>query len=82
MPAAPSDSSAAAVGQPRYTRHARPGGLPGDGGLAEFSLLLPLGAPALRGSDVVTDDTGRRFVVGTAALSELGWRVSLRQVGA
>lgn len=60
----------------------RPGGLPGDGGLAEFSLLLPLGAPALRGSDVVTDDTGRRFTVGVAALSELGWRVSMRQAGA
>ena len=60
----------------------RPGGLPGDGGLGEFSLLLPLGAPALRGSDVATDDTGRRFVVGAAALTELGWRVSMRQVGA
>jgi len=60
----------------------RPGGLPGDGGLGDFSLLLPLGAPALHRSDVVTDDTGARFVAGTAALTELGWRVSLRQVGA
>lgn len=60
----------------------RPGGLPGDGGLGDFWLLLPLGAPALRGSDVVMDDMGRRFVVGTVALSELGWRMSLRQVGA
>jgi hypothetical protein len=60
----------------------RPGGLPGDGGLGDFSLLLPLGAPALHRSDVVTDDTGGRFVVGTAALTELGWRVSMRQVGA
>ncbi len=60
----------------------RPGGMPGDGGLGEFGLLLPLGAPALRGSDVVVDEIGRRFVVGAVALTELGWRLSLRQVGA
>jgi len=59
----------------------RPGGLPGDGELGGFSLLLPLAAPALRGSDVVMDDCGRRFVVGAVALTELGWRVSLRHVG-
>ena len=60
----------------------RPGGLPGDGELGGVGLLLPLGAPALQGSDVVTDDTGRRFVAGAVALTELGWRVSLRHVGA
>ena len=60
----------------------RTGPLPGDGELGRFDLLLPLGAPALRGSDVVTDDASRRFVVGTVGLSELGWRVALRQVGA
>lgn len=60
----------------------RAGGLPGDGELGRFELLLPLGAPALRGGDVVADDAGRRFVVGVAALSELGWQASLRQVGA
>ncbi len=60
----------------------RPGVLPGDGGLGEFDLLLPLAAPGLRGSDIVTDDFGRRFVVGAVALSELGWRVALRHVGA
>jgi hypothetical protein len=60
----------------------RPGKLPGDGELGGFGLLLPLGAPALRGSDVVVDDIGRRFVVGAVALTELGWRVSLRHVGA
>ncbi len=60
----------------------RPGGLPGDGGLADFELLLPLAAPALRVSDVVVDETGRRFVAGAVALTELGWRIALRQVGA
>lgn len=68
----------------------RAGGMPGDGELGGFSLLLPLGAPALRGSDIVVaeytvaDQAGseQRFVVGTVALSELGWRLSLRQVGA
>lgn len=60
----------------------RAGGLPGDGELGGFSLLLALGAPAVRGGDLVVDAAGRRFVVGAVALSELGYRVGLRQVGA
>jgi len=59
----------------------RTGGLPGDGELGEFELLLPLAAPGLQGADVVVDDFGRRFVVGAVALTELGWRISLRHVG-
>lgn len=73
-------------GQLLPTGGGRPGPLPGDGGLPGFSLLLPLGAPALRGSDIVTAENGaegtRRFVVGSVELSELGWRLALRQVDA
>lgn len=58
------------------------GPLPGDGALASFTLLLPVGPPAVRAADVVADGDGRRFVVGAAELSELGWRIGLRQVGA
>lgn len=60
----------------------RPGPFPGDGTLDGFVLLLPLGAPGIRTADLVRDDTGRRFVAGGVELSELGWRVSLRQAGA
>ncbi len=60
----------------------RPGGLPGDGALGGFELLLPLAAPALQGADIVVDEIERRFVVGAVALTEQGWRVSLRHVGA
>lgn len=57
-------------------------GLPGDGALAGFHVLLPLGAPGMRTGDVVRDDGGRSYVVGAAELSELGWRLHVRQVGA
>lgn len=57
-------------------------GLPADGGLGGFHILLPLGAPATRTGDSVTDDAGRTYLVGAAELSELGWRLHVRQVGA
>lgn len=57
-------------------------GLPADGALSGFHILLPLGAPATRTGDAVTDDTGRTYVVGAAELTELGWRLHARQVGA
>ncbi len=60
----------------------RPFGLPEDGGLGGFHVLLPLGAPAVRTGDHLRDDAGRGFMVGGAELSELGWRLHVRQVGA
>lgn len=57
-------------------------GLPADGALSGFHILLPLGAPATRTGDSVTDDAGRTYVVGAVELSELGWRLHARQVGA
>jgi len=57
-------------------------GLPEDGGLGGFHVLLPLGAPAARTGDHLRDGAGRGFVVGGVELSELGWRLHVRQVGA
>ena len=59
----------------------RAGGLPGDGELAGYSVLLPLGVPAVRTGDVMVEGA-RRFIVGPAEVSELGWRLGVRQVGA
>ena len=60
----------------------RPGGLPGDGGLGEFTVVLPVLPVGVRGSDVVVDQAGRRFVVGAVDESELGWVLGVRMVGA
>ena len=56
-------------------------GLPDDGALAGFHVLLPLGAPAVRTGDAMTDDAGHAYTVGAVELSELGWRLQVRQVG-
>jgi hypothetical protein len=42
-----------------------------------FFPILPI-APQV--ADIVGDDLGRRFVVGAAQLSVLGWRLAMRQV--
>jgi len=68
-------------GQLLPTGGGRAGPLPGDGVLEGFALLLPLGAPAMRTGDLISDAEERRFVAGGVELSELGWRVSLRQLG-
>jgi hypothetical protein len=36
----------------------------------------------LQVADVVTDDLGGNYVVGSAEQSSLGWRVLVRQLGA
>lgn len=57
------------------------GQLPIDGGLPRWSVLLPPTSATILGSDLVQDETGRRFVVRTAERSEFGWRLSVRQAG-
>ena len=59
----------------------RPGALPGDGALGTHAVLLPLG-PGVRGSDIVVDAEGRRYVCGSVEHTELGFRVMARLVGA
>jgi hypothetical protein len=58
-----------------------PGDLPADVRLTAFTLLLPaLDGIVPRVEDLVSDDLGRNFVVSSAELSELGWRLVVRQV--
>ena len=55
--------------------------LPGDTRLAGFSVLLPAVAAAVpRVDDLLSDDLGRNFIVASAELSPLGWRLAVRQV--
>jgi hypothetical protein len=65
-------------------------GLNGYGGVQEprlqavlsgWSVLLPHTPEPILGSDLLRDEAGRRFVVRTAELSELGWRLMVRQAG-
>lgn len=55
-------------------------GLPGDARAGGWRVLLPA-APGvlLRGGDLMQDDLGRNGVIGTAELSALGWRLTVRQ---
>jgi hypothetical protein len=65
------------------------GALPADapgviGGAGGWSVLLPAspiagGAVVLRTGDLATDDLGRTGVVSTAELTDLGWRLHVRQ---
>jgi hypothetical protein len=45
-----------------------------------WSVLLPALPVAPQIADIVTDDTGRIFVVGAAEQSDLGWRLVVREV--
>jgi len=54
--------------------------LPADAQLGGWSVLLPvLPGIVLRTGDLVTDDLGRAGVVSWAELSDLGWRLFVRQ---
>ncbi len=58
------------------------GGRVGETRFGGWTLLLPpLPAPPQTG-DVVSDDLGGAYVVGSAEQSVLGWRLAVRQVGA
>ena len=60
----------------------------GDGGrvgatrFGGWTLLLPTLPAAPQIADVVSDDLGGAYVVGSAEQSVLGWRLRVRQVGA
>lgn len=57
--------------------------LPGDVKNPQWSVLVPaFGTVALRSGDVIKDDLARRFVIGSAERTELGWRISALQVQA
>jgi hypothetical protein len=55
---------------------------PAETRLGSWNLLLPVLPVNLQVADVVTDDLGGNYVVGSAEQSSLGWRVLVRQLGA
>ncbi len=56
------------------------GPLPGDVGSAAWEVLLPaFTGVTLRFGDILTDNTSRRFVISSAELTSLGWRLSTQQ---
>lgn len=58
-------------------------GLPGDATEASWKILLPVSLTlTVESTDIVTDDLGRRFEVLAAELTELGWRLSAKEVHA
>jgi hypothetical protein len=56
-----------------------PGDLPGDASIPSWTMLLPETPVALRAADLVRDDLGRTYVVGTAEYTALGWRILAKQ---
>lgn len=54
--------------------------LPGDTSVPYWTVLLPaVPGVVLLPSDLMSDDLGRNAVVSGAELTELGWRVTVRQ---
>ena len=54
--------------------------LPADGTPGAWSVMLPpIAGVALRAGDLLTDDLGRTGVVASAELTELGWRLLVKQ---
>lgn len=55
--------------------------LPGDARDPWWSILLPsYSGVNLRSGDIVTDDLTRRYVISSAELTDLGWRLTAMQV--
>jgi hypothetical protein len=58
-----------------------PVNLPGDVRSGWATMLLPPipGAVNILDHDIVTDDLANRYVISTAELSELGWRIEMME---
>ena len=55
-------------------------GLPSDASVSNWTVLLPAySGVTLRVADLMTDDIGRNAVVSAAELSDLGWRLTVKQ---
>ena len=54
--------------------------LPSDSSIPYWTVLLPaIPGVILRPSDLMTDDLGRNAVVAAAELTDLGWRITVKQ---
>ncbi|SDR37616.1 hypothetical protein SAMN05443245_5245 [Paraburkholderia fungorum] len=54
--------------------------LPGDVRLPWWAILLPAWPGViLRSADIITDDINRRFIISSAEITDLGWRITAMQ---
>ena len=55
-------------------------GLPGDNRTPWWSILMPyLAGAVLRTGDIIKDDLHRRYIISSAELTDLGWRITAKQ---
>jgi hypothetical protein len=53
-----------------------------DQKFGQWMLLLPVLPVSPEAGDVVTDDLAQTYVVGATEHSDLGWRITMRQISA
>jgi hypothetical protein len=54
--------------------------LPGDVRDAWWAILLPfVPGVVLRSGDLISDDLSRRYIISSAELTDLGWRITCQQ---
>jgi hypothetical protein len=54
--------------------------LPGDVRTPWWAILFPtFDGVVLRTSDIITDDIGRRYIISSAELTDMGWRITAMQ---
>jgi hypothetical protein len=55
--------------------------LPGDVRIPWWAVLLPVlpGGVSLRTGDIINDDMARRYIISSAELTDLGWRITAMQ---
>lgn len=58
-----------------------PMNLPGDGKQATWALLMPAipGGVVIKNDDIIADDLGNRYLVYSAELTDLGWRMQVTE---
>ena len=56
-----------------------PGDLPSDANIPSWTVLLPDTPVKLRAADIIHDDLGRAYTIGTCEYSSLGWRILAKQ---
>ena len=56
-----------------------PGELPGDASTPTWTVLLPVTPTRILAADIIIDDQGNTYVIGSAELTSLGWRILAKQ---
>ena len=62
-----------------YAGTGSPGDLPGDASAPAWTVLLPRTPISIETADLITDDRGLCYIVASAELTDLGWRILAKQ---